>query len=84
MSDRKLGPNAKKLLARFAARIAIPPGQGMLAGIKAIQNMAEITRAALASMDTAIAAMRAAPDKWYSDDEEEIAGIILAELEKKG
>ena len=81
---RKLGPNAKRLLARFAARIAIPPGGGIADGIEAIKNLAEVTRRAVIQMDQAIAAVRAAPDNPYGEDEETIAGVILAQIDGDG
>jgi hypothetical protein len=83
MSERKLGPNAKKLLTHFAARIAIPPGGGLAAGIEAMSRLGDVTREALAQMDQAIAAVRAAPDNPYGADEETIAGAILGELRKR-
>jgi hypothetical protein len=82
--NRKLGPNMKRLLSMFIARIAIPPGGGLAAGLALFTEPGryqEVAREALKQTDIAITAMRAAPDKWYSDDEEEIAGIILASLE---
>lgn len=82
MEARKFGPNTKKLLARFAARIAIPPGAGFTAGIEALKAPGDLTRKAIVQMDIAIAAIRAAPDNPYGTDEETIAEVILAELEK--
>jgi hypothetical protein len=85
-NERKLSTNVKRLMARFAAREAIPRGGGMADAIQSIitpGRMAELSRNALAKVDLAIAAMRAAPDNPYGDDEETIAGAILAEIEKK-
>jgi len=84
--DRKLGPNMKRLLTFFIARLSVPPGGGFAAAIESLlsaERMKENAREGLRQVDQAITAMRAAPDKWYSDDEEEIAGIILAELDKR-
>lgn len=78
----KLGPNQKRLLAYFAARVAIPPGAGMAEGIKAIQNIGEVTRTANALMAQAIAAIKTAPDNPYGNDDEDVAAAILSTLEK--
>lgn len=83
MNNRKLGPNERRLLTYFAARVAIPPGGGMQAAISAIKNLGEVTRVALAEMDQAIAVIKAAPDNPYGDDNEIIAGAILLTLEKQ-
>lgn len=85
-SERKLGPNMKRLLSNFMARVAIPPGGGMADGIALFTEPGKyqrVIREAMTLTDQAITAMRAAPDKWYSDDEEEIAGIILAKLDER-
>ncbi len=85
-SERKLGPNMKRLLSMFIARIAVPPGGGFASAITLFTEQGKhqrVAREALSQMDIAITAMRAAPDKYYSDDEEEIAGIILAKLDER-
>lgn len=80
--SRNLGLNAKRLLVHFVARIAIPPGAGFTAGLEALKEPGELTRKALAQMDIAIQAVRVAPDNPYGTDEEVVAGVILAELDK--
>lgn len=86
MSDtRKLGTNMKRLMSYFIARLAIPPGGGMAAGITLFTEPGKyeaVARQALEQVDIAITAMRAAPDNPYGDDEEVIAGAIVAEIEK--
>jgi hypothetical protein len=85
-TPRKLGPNIKRLMAFKVARDAIPNGGGFAAGMTLFTEpgrLAELSRAALEWVDQAIAAMRSAPDNPYGDDEETIAGVILAELDKR-
>jgi len=88
MTDRKIGPNLKKLMIRKMARDAVPPGTGNPMGA-AIESMSDkgrmiaLLREALVWCDEAISVMRSAPDNPYGDDEEVIAGAILAEIEKK-
>lgn len=89
MADRILGPNMLRLMSYKVARDLHPPGSG---GIGAAMNnlrdalvsdrMADINRQALEWCDQAIEVMRSAPDNPYGDDEETIAGAIVAELEK--
>lgn len=84
--NRKLGPNMKRLLAVCFARIAIPPGGGFADGMEALSSVERIkqnTLKALELADQAIAVMRTASDRTFSDDEEEIAGILMAELDKR-
>lgn len=86
MTGRILGPNMKRLMAYRVAREAIPPGGGMASAIQSIVTpgrLSELSRNALAWCDEAINAMRSAPDNPYGDDEETIAGAIVAELDKK-
>lgn len=86
MTDRKLGPNIKRLLAIVSAKIMIPPGGGLADGIRAITTpgaMVDAARQGLAQVDQMIAVVRSAPDNPYGDDEEVIAGAILAQLEER-
>lgn len=86
IGTRKLGPNMKRFLAVCFARIAIPPGGGFADGMAALssaERIKENTLKALALADQSIAVMRTASDKYYSDDEEEIAGIIMSNLDKR-
>lgn len=86
MSDeRKLGPNMKRLLFAFMARLAVPPGGGFAGAVDVFLNpekMKENMREALKQADLAIAAMRSAPDNPYGDDEETIAKTIIDEVDK--
>lgn len=86
MTDRKLGPNLKRLLAIVTAKIAIPPGGGLADGMRVLTTpgaMVNAARQGLVQVDQMIAAVRSAPDNPYGDDEEIIAGAILAQLEER-
>lgn len=81
------GPNKKKLLTLFVARVAIPNDGNVGDGMTFLldkQHRAEVMKQAHGLANQAIDAMRAAPDRWYSDDEEEIAGILLDKLRERG
>ena len=78
-----MGPNVKRLLAHFTARIAIPPGGGFAAGIALLTTpgrLSEVSRMALRDVEKALEAIKAAPDNPYGDDDEVIAGAILERL----
>lgn len=84
MTERKLGPNMKRLLAMRVAREAIPAGGGIADGMNFLldrQRMIETSRKALEWCDLAVTAIRSAPDNPYGNDEEAIAGAILANAE---
>ena len=85
-SARKLGPNMQRLLALFTSRVAVPNGGGFADAIAVLTNperFREVNRKGLELADQAVAAMRAAPDNPYGNDEEAIAAGILAEVEKR-
>ena len=87
MSDKvEFGPNVQKLLMRFIAREAVPPGGGLAAGAKFFLDEDYRRKAmerARENMQTAFEAVRAAPDNPHGDDEEAIAGAILSMLAEK-
>lgn len=89
-----IGPNVKRLFAAFVAREAIPPstkeGGGLAAGLGFIIGLsrktpesAEIMRKAREGVEAAIALVKASPDNPYGDDEEAIAGAIMAKVDAK-
>lgn len=84
MNDRILGPNAKRLLAHFIAREAIPVGGGLASGINFLTNP-QLRRTgiekAMADLETALAVVKTAPDNPYGDNDEAIAAAILARVE---
>ena len=80
------GKNKRRLIALFSSRIAIPPGGSVADGMEVLidpERLKRITLQAIQMADTAIAAIRLAPDNPYGDDEETIAGAIVAEVEKR-
>lgn len=79
------GPNVKRLIAHRASAICIPSGGGLADGIRAIATPGKLTEAlrqATKEIDLSIAAVRAAPDNQFGDDEEAIAGEILRQIEE--
>lgn len=81
---RKLGPNAKRLLSRFIARVAVPPGGGMESSLRFFadtEHRHRVLEVAMETLDASIALIRQAPDNPYGDDEEAIAAAILDKLE---
>jgi len=82
--ERKHGPNFMQLAIHRVARDAIPDGGGLADGIRLYtdsEHRQALFREAFAWVDDVIAAVRAAPDNPYGDDEEEIAAAILCKIE---
>lgn len=83
--SRQMGTNFKRLVALKASKDAIPSGGGFLDGVKVLSDpdrLAKLFSEAVAFADAAIDAVRKAPGNTYGDDEEAIAGAILAEIDK--
>ena len=87
-----IGPNVKRLWAAFVAREAIPPGGDLGSGINFLiglgngdpQSKAALKRAR-ENVESALDAIKAAPDNPYGDDEEAMAAAIMAKVdERKG
>lgn len=78
------GLNMRKLLAAFIALESVPPGGGLAAGLRFVQD-SEYRKQVLARVDArlraAIEVVKTAPDNPYKNDEE-IAAAILAEIER--
>ncbi len=75
-----------RLIIRKISCDAIPPGGGFADAIGFLTNKDAITetaRRATQWVKDAIAAVKAAPDNPYGDDDEAIASSILAKLEEK-
>lgn len=91
MSDsvkRPQGPNVRRLIAYKMSVLMVPPGSGkrsLAAGVEALVmgNLPAFARHATEWVKMAIAAVKAAPDNPYGDDDETIAGVILAEAERR-
>jgi tRNA G18 (ribose-2'-O)-methylase SpoU len=79
------GPNVKKLIAHKMSLIMISPGcgNGLATAIEALTkpgNLGAVAREATTWVEAAIAAVKAAPDNPYGDDEA-IASEILHQIE---
>jgi hypothetical protein len=80
------GPNVTKLITKFIAREAIPPGGGLANGIEFFTNpekRKEILAKAERNAMECIRIIKSAPDNPYGDNDEVIAGIILKKIEQK-
>lgn len=83
---RPQGPNIKKLIIEKMSASAIPAGGGLAAGIAFLSSVANIiaaAREATAWVEQAIAVFKTAPDNPFGDDDEAIAGEILAGIEAR-
>ena len=82
---KNYGPNVTKLITRFIAREAIPPGGGIAAGLEFFQNPVlrkQVLEIAEAKALEAIFLVQSAPDNPYKTDEE-IAKVLLDKLEER-
>jgi hypothetical protein len=83
----QLGPNVKRLVIRRASLILVPEGcQPIAAAASAVLNgpgLLEAFAAARLWVTKAIAAVKSAPDNPYGDDDEAIAGAILAKMRER-
>lgn len=80
------GPNVTKLITRFIAREAIPPGGGLAAGIDFFINQErrkQVLEKAEADALEAIQLIKAVPDNPYGDNDEEIALALLTKIEER-
>jgi hypothetical protein len=85
-----IGPNVKKLIAQKMALLMIPEGttEPLKAGATAILtpgSMGQHARVVTTWVREALAAIKAAPDNPYGDDDEAIARELLRKIdERKG
>lgn len=80
------GPNVTKLIMKFCARNVVPPGGGFVGVFDFITNPEKRLRVlarAEGEAISAIALIKAAPDNPYGDDDEKIAGVLLAGIEER-
>lgn len=80
------GPNVTKLITRFMAREAVPPGGGLNGVLQFFTDDAarkRILANAEKSTIAAIQAVKSAPDNPYGNDDEIIAGEILKKLDQR-
>lgn len=86
MSYRPQGKNVKKLIVRRMSVDAVPSGGGLQSAIDYLMSpskIAESAKSATKWVFEAIDVVKTAPDNPYGDDDEAIAGAILARLEEK-
>lgn len=86
MTERVIGPNAKKLLAHFIAREAVPAGGGLADGLNFLTDpdrRRQGLERAMSEMEMALEAVKLAPDNPYGNDDEVIAAAILERVEMK-
>ena len=80
------GKNVTKLILRFVAREAIPPGKGMGAAVEFFKDAGHRKRVLESAESKAIAAIQLikdAPDNPYGNDSEVIAGMLLEKIGKR-
>lgn len=85
---RRLGPNARKLIAHKMSIDAIPQGGGLAAGIKFLSSKTAILAGAREATNwtaTVIDLVRAAaePNPWKDAGDEEIAAELLRRIDAK-
>src|ERR1041384_6431851 len=88
LANRKLGPNMRRFVTYKMALLATPPGtkDPLAAGIVSILNIAESGkhwREAVVWCCAAVDAVKSAPDNPHGDDDEAIAGVILAGIKAR-
>jgi len=82
----KHGPNVEKLIIKFIAREAVPPGGGLASGLEFFSNperRKQILESAEAKAVQALQLIKSAPDNPFGDDDEQIAGELLKMIEEK-
>lgn len=80
------GPNVKRLICHKLSVDAVPAGGGFASAIEFLSDQERIINGARAATDwvqTAIAAVKAAPGNPYGDDDEAIAGEILRQIDER-
>jgi hypothetical protein len=80
------GPNVKKLIVHKLSLDAVPAGGGLTSAIEFLSDPKRITdgaRAATSWVETAIAAVKAAPGNTFGDNDEAIAGEILRQIDER-
>lgn len=83
---KKHGPNFMELVFRLMAKMAIPDGGGLAAGIAFLmdkERQIKIMEKAFEQAEAIIQVIREAPDNTYGDDEEVIAKAILDKIKER-
>jgi hypothetical protein len=82
----KYGPNVTKLIVKFIAREAIPPGGGVADGIEFIRNSErreQVLKIAEFKAIQSLQLIKKSPDNPFGNDDEQIAGELLKMIEEK-
>jgi hypothetical protein len=82
----KHGPNVTKLIIRFIALEAVPPGGGLASAIEFFKNQElrkQVLESAEAKAMQAIQLIKSAPDNPYGEDDEQIAGELLKKIAER-
>jgi hypothetical protein len=85
-THKPYGPNLARLITKFIAREAIPPGGGLADGIEFFTNperRKQVLAKAEADALAAIRLIKAAPDNPFGDDDEEVAGMLVEKIKEK-
>lgn len=80
----KYGPNVNKLITRFIAREAVPPGGGLASGLEFFINpewRKQVLERAESNAIQAIYLVKSAPDSPFGNDDENIARELLNKIE---
>jgi hypothetical protein len=80
------GPNVNRLIVRKVSLLAVPSDGGLKDAVDLFAipgRLVSLSRQATEWVDAAIAAVKAAPDNPYGDDDEAIAAEILRRIEAK-
>ena len=88
MADETVGPNVRRLIAHKMSLDAIPAGGGFADGLNFLSNKENITKSAGIAKDWVRVALRAVreaaqPNPWALSSDEEIAGYLLGEIERR-
>ena len=82
----KYGPNVTKLITKFIAREAVPPGGGLASALDFFANAEQrkkVLDAAEAKAIQAIQLIKSAPDNQFGEDDEKIASEILFQIQER-
>lgn len=80
------GPNVTKLITKFIAREAVPPGGGLASALEFFSNpeqRKQVLDSAEAKAIQAIQAIKSAPDNPFGNDDERIASELLAKIQER-
>lgn len=88
MGDELIGPNVRKLIAHKMSLDAVPAGGGFTSALNFLSRKENIAASAKSAKDWVKAALRAVrearqPNPWALATDEEIAGYLLAEIDKR-